>query len=590
MTTKRLSDGTASTNDLVRPHGGALVDRFISPDAALPLLDRAHDLPAVVLDAREQADLELIATGAASPLIGFLGRADYDSVLLRRRLANGIVWPLPFTLAVTDEVAATLASGAEAALREADGRLLGVIRVEETFTRDPLAEAAAVYGTTDPSHPGVAYLLARPRNLVAGPVLALPLPDTIPFAAYRFTPRELRQEIAARGWRRVAGFQTRNPIHRAHEHLTKLALEVADGLVIHPLVGETKADDVPAAVRFRAYEALIERYYPPQRTLLAAFPAAMRYAGPREALFHVLVRKNYGITHLIVGRDHAGVGSYYGPFDAHALLDRFSEGEIGVTPLRLDAAFYCRDCGQLASARTCPHEAGARLELSGSRVRELLRSGAELPREFTRPEVAEVLRAHAGGAAAPPPLLPLFLKLGGRRVLLVGGGRVAAAKLEPLVAAGAAVTVVAPEVRPELERAGVAIERRAFAEDDLDGAWLVVTAATADVNRRVAAAAEARRVFVCAVDDPQTGSAYAPAVVRRGGIAIARSTEGQGPGLAALLREALDTLLPDELGQWTQEARRQRARWKADGVPFAARRPLLLEALNRLYDAKGAAS
>jgi siroheme synthase-like protein len=441
----------------------------------------------------------------------------------------------------------------------------------------------------------VAYLLSRPRWLVGGPVIALPPAADLPFAAYRLTPRALRAEIARRGWHRVAGFQTRNPIHRAHEHLTKLALEVADGLVIHPLVGETKADDVPAAVRFRAYEALIERYYPPQRTLLAAFPAAMRYAGPREALFHVLVRKNYGITHLIVGRDHAGVGSYYGPFDAHALLDRFSEDEIGVTPLRLDAAFYCRDCGQLASARTCPHEAGARLELSGSRVRELLRSGAELPREFTRPEVAEVLRAHTGIDSSPAapgdlPLLPLFLKLGGRRALLVGGGRVAAAKLEPLVAAGAAVTVVAPEVRPGLERAGVAIQRRPFVEDDLDGAWLVVTAATPDVNRQVAAAAEARRVFVCAVDDPQTGSAYAPAVVRRGGIAIALSTEGQAPGLAALLREALDTLLPDELGQWTQEARRQRARWKADGVPFAARRPLLLEALNRLYAAKGAAS
>jgi siroheme synthase-like protein len=216
-------------------------------------------------------------------------------------------------------------------------------------------------------------------------------------------------------------------------------------------------------------------------------------------------------------------------------------------------------------------------------VRELLRSGAELPREFTRPEVAEVLRAHAAGDGGAPPLLPLFLKLGGRRALLVGGGQVAAAKLEALLRAGATVTVVAPEVRPELEREGVVIERRPFAEEDLDGAWLVVAAAHADVNRRVAAAAEARRVFVLAVDDPQSGSAYAPAVVRRGGVSIALSTEGQAPGLAALLRQALDELLPEELAQWTQEARQQRARWKVEGVPFAERRPLLLEALNRLY-------
>jgi ATP sulfurylase len=572
---------------LVEPHGGVLVDRTVGEDGRDGLHARAREVGEIVLDAREAADLELIATGAASPLTGFLGQADYESVLETMRLANGLVWPLPLTLAVDEPQVARLVRDLAAGLYDPAGRLLGLIEVGEVYQRDPLREARLVYGTEDPAHPGVAYLLARPRWLVGGPVVALPPAPDLPFAAYRLTPRALRAEIARRGWRRVAGFQTRNPIHRAHEHLTKLALEVADGLVIHPLVGETKADDVPAAVRFRAYEALIERYYPRQRTLLAAFPAAMRYAGPREALFHVLVRKNYGITHLIVGRDHAGVGKFYGPFDAHQLLDRFRDSEIGVSPLRLDAAFFCRACGQLASARTCPHDEQARLELSGSRVRELLRSGAELPREFTRPEVAEVLRAHAAGPAAPP-LHPLFVKLGGRRVLLVGGGRVAAAKADALVRAGAQVTVVAPEVAPELHRDGLTIERRPFVEEDLDGAWLVVAAATAEVNRQVAAAAEARRVFVCAVDDPQNGSAYAPAVVRRGGIAIALSTEGQAPGLAALLREALDTLLPEDIGQWTQEARHQRARWKAEGVPFAARRPLLLDALNRLYDGKQA--
>jgi sulfate adenylyltransferase len=259
----------------------------------------------------------------------------------------------------------------------------------------------------------VGYLLGRPRRLAGGPVEVLPLGGHRTFASHRLTPRELRARIATLGWQRVAGFQTRNPIHRAHEHLTKLALEVTDGLVIHPLVGETKQDDVPASVRFRAYEALVDKYYPKDRTLLAAFPAAMRYAGPREALFHAIARKNYGITHLIVGRDHAGVGKYYGPYDAQRIFDRFDATEIGVAPLRLEPTFYCRACETLASTRTCPHPPSERLELSGSRVREILRDGGDLPHEFTRPEVAEILRAHYRAAesaeshrAAPRPVPP----------------------------------------------------------------------------------------------------------------------------------------------------------------------------------------
>ena len=387
-------------NALVRPHGGALVNRIVTGAEAEALRARAASLPRITLDAREQADLELIATGAVSPLDGFLGPADYASVVDRLRLADGTVWPLPLTLAADDT---GLQPGSAAALHDASGRLWGVIEVEHVFTRDPLEEARKVYGTEDAAHPGVAYLLARPRTLLGGPVKVLPLPEDLPFARFRLTPAELRAAIAERGWRRVAGFQTRNPIHRAHEHLTKLALEQADGLVLHPLVGETKGDDVPASVRFAAYEALVNRYYPRERTLLAAFPAAMRYAGPREALFHALVRKNYGIDQLIVGRDHAGVGKYYGPYDAQRIFDRFTLHELGVQPLKFEPTFYCHACEALASPRTCPHGEATRLELSGTKVREILRAGGKLPRKFTRPEIAEILRGHYTADATPRP-------------------------------------------------------------------------------------------------------------------------------------------------------------------------------------------
>jgi sulfate adenylyltransferase len=587
---------------LVDPHGGTLVDRFVPAEEVEALRHRAESLPQVTLDARELADLELIATGAASPLTGFLGLADYRSVLERLRLADGTVWPLPFTLAVEDRTRDLLRSASEAVLGDATGRVWGVLRIQDVYVRDPLEESRAVYGTEDPSHPGVAYLLARPRTLIGGSVRVLPLPE-LPFARYRLTPRELRAEIAARGWQRVAGFQTRNPIHRAHEHLTKVALEVTDGLVLHPLVGETKGDDVPASARFQAYEALVAGYYPKDRTILAAFPAAMRYAGPREALFHALARKNYGITHLLVGRDHAGVGKFYGPFDAHAMFDRFTPDELGVTPIKLDTAFFCKACGSLASTRTCPHDAADRLELSGTKVREILRSGGDLPREFTRVEVAEVLRAHyaaaapaasvpvsaaepipaAPSASTPPALFPVFLKLSGRRVVVVGAGPVAASKIKSVLDTGAQVTVIAPEVVPELERPDLTLVRRAFRPADLDGAWLAVAAAPPEVNREVRAAAEQRGVFVNAVDNPETCSAYAGGVLTRGGVTVAVSSNGEAPALAGLLREALESVLPEDLERWLVEARAQRTKWRAEGVPMKKRRPLLLQALNELY-------
>lgn len=397
--------------NLVQPHGGALVDRIVPLASVQELAAKAAELPRVTMDERERADLELIATGAASPLVGFMCRDDYHGVVERMHLASGHLWPLPFTLAVEDPERRGIAAGREVGLWDAGGRLWGVLAVRELYQRDPLAEARHVYKTESADHPGVAYLLSRPRCLIGGEVRVLPLPEDLPFARYRFTPRQLREKIAERRWRRVAGFQTRNPIHRAHEHLTKLALEFADGLVIHPLVGETKSDDVPASVRFQVYETLVERYYPKERTLLAAFPAAMRYAGPREALFHAVVRKNYGITNLIVGRDHAGVGKFYGPLEAQQMFDAVDPAELGVQPLRFDPTFHCRACAGMASLRTCPHDAADRLELSGTKVRETLRAGGNLPVEFTRPEVAEVLRAHylaegkvngsAGSAAAP---------------------------------------------------------------------------------------------------------------------------------------------------------------------------------------------
>jgi sulfate adenylyltransferase len=442
---------------LVAPHGGLLVDRIVKDLQADALRRRAQDLPALVLDARELADLELIAVGAASPLEGFLGRRDYTSVLEHLRLADGTVWPLPFTLAVGDDSRAALQGQKAAALFDERGRLWGVIDIAEVYERDPLLESRQVYATEDATHPGVAYLLARPRTLVGGRVQVLPLPDDLPFAEHRLTPRALRQRIAELGWARVAGFQTRNPIHRAHEHLTKLALEFVDGLVIHPLVGETKNDDVPASVRFKAYEALVGEYYPKDRTILAAFPAAMRYAGPREALFHAVVRKNYGITHLIVGRDHAGVGKFYGPYEAQQIFDRFTAQEVGVTPLKFEPTFFCSACDGLASPRTCPHDASSRLDLSGTKVREILRTGGRLPGKFTRPEIAEILREHysIGQAPAAEPTTPegnsgFILWFTG----LSGAGKsTLAAALRPRLADGRRIEILdGDEVRTHLSK------------------------------------------------------------------------------------------------------------------------------------------
>jgi sulfate adenylyltransferase len=370
----------------IAPHGGALVDRVLTGEQRMAALDAAARLPSLTLDPWSMSDLELLAVGAFSPLTGFMGKADYLSAICEMRLANGLPWSLPITLRVGD------ARGVRdrVTLRTGEGRLLGLLDVREAFTHRKDEEARLVYGTTDPRHPGVARLYAQGDVIVGGDVWLLE--RSVPaFPEIALDPAQTRRAFQERGWRRVVGFQTRNPVHRAHEYIQKAALEMVDGLLLHPLVGPTKDDDIPASVRVRSYHALLDGYYPRDRVILASFPAAMRYAGPREALFHALVRKNYGCTHFIVGRDHAGVGSYYGPYDAQRIFDAFRPEELGIEPLCFEQTFYCRTCDAMGSVKTCPHGAEHRVLLSGTKVRELLRSGALPPPEFSRPEVARVL-------------------------------------------------------------------------------------------------------------------------------------------------------------------------------------------------------
>ncbi len=378
------------------PHGGRLVNRELTGQVREEWLGRARSWPAVAVDRRTVADLLCLATGVYSPLAGFMTRRDYWSVLEDMRLASGLVWSLPIVLPVTEETAASLREGQWVKLADERGHAVAAMRVEDRFLRDVTDEARHVYGTTDPRHPGVARLYREPRVLVGGAVWLLSRPAPALAGELLLDPQATRAAFAERGWRRIAGFQTRNPIHRAHEYIIKCAMETVDGLLLHPLVGETKDDDVPAAVRLASYRALLAGYFPQSRVLLAAFPAAMRYAGPREAVFHAICRKNYGCTHFIVGRDHAGVGDYYGTYDAHRIFDRFAPEELGITPLFFEHAFYCRRCAGMATTRTCPHEPDSRISLSGTLVREMLRRGEAPPPEFTRPEVAAVLMQSLG--------------------------------------------------------------------------------------------------------------------------------------------------------------------------------------------------
>jgi sulfate adenylyltransferase/3'-phosphoadenosine 5'-phosphosulfate synthase len=387
------AQGTAAAiaKRLILPHGGELVDRWAHGAEKERAAEKAKSLPGIVLDERAAADVENIAVGAFSPLKGFMTSKDYLRVVREMRLENGLVWSVPITLAISQAEAESIRVGTEVALRMPDGRNVAILEVSDKFVPDKEAEAREVYRTTEDKHPGVAYLKNSGDVYIGGEIRVLERPFAPEFPSYHRDPAETRELFQSRGWTTVVGFQTRNPIHRAHEYITKCALEICDGLMIHPLVGATKSDDIPASVRMKCYEVLLEKYYPKDRALLSVYPAAMRYGGPREAIFHAMARKNYGCSHFIVGRDHAGVGSYYGTYDAQKIFEQFSASELGITPLNFENAFYSTVVSTMGTGKTAPGDASTQVSLSGTKVRDLLRAGQLPPPEFSRPEVAQIL-------------------------------------------------------------------------------------------------------------------------------------------------------------------------------------------------------
>ena len=385
---------------LVRPHGGGeLRPLLLEGDELASARRSAEALPRLTISSRERGDLIMLGIGGFTPLDGFMTRADWEGVCDGCRTASGLFWPIPITLSVDSGRGGSIAVGAEIALADPDdGSVLASMRVTEKFAIDKARECLSVFRTVDPAHPGVRMVMAQGEVNLAGPVKVLS------DGAFRtrygrlfMTPAETRAAFERLGWSRVAAFQTRNPMHRSHEYLAKVAIEVCDGVLVHSLLGNLKAGDIPADVRTRVIAVLIEKYFRPGTVLQAGYPLDMRYAGPREALLHALFRQNYGCSHLIVGRDHAGVGSYYGPFDAHRIFDEIPADALATRPIKMDVTFWCYRCAGMASGRTCPHGAGDQLQVSGTQLRKWLEEGSDVPPEFSRPEVLEILRAYYAG-------------------------------------------------------------------------------------------------------------------------------------------------------------------------------------------------
>ncbi len=382
-------------HELIPPHGGTLINRYVTGVERDELLAEAASMRVIRLDEYNLADLEMIGNGALSPLEGFMNHEAYNSVVDSMRLPSGIVWPLPVVLPIDKDTADNIHEGQEIVLKTADDTIIAIMTTESIFPRDKKRETENVFKGDD-QHPGVQAVEQSGDYCIGGTVTLLNPPNHNDFAQYRLTPEQTRAHFAKMGWKRIVAFQTRNPIHRAHEYLTKCALNICDGLLIHPLMGKTKAGDIPGDVRMKCYETLIDNYYPNERVLLSIFPAWMRYAGPREAIFHALVRKNYGCSHFIVGRDHAGVGNYYGTYDAQHIFDNFNiPEEIGIEPLMFEHCMWSRRAGEMVSLKTCPdpNDKSDFVFLSGTKVREMLSNGESPPIEFSRPEVAKILVA-----------------------------------------------------------------------------------------------------------------------------------------------------------------------------------------------------
>ena len=451
---------TSSIPGPLAPLGGTLVSRVLPPDAARDFLARAPSLASITLDERSRADLELLATGAFSPLDGFNRRAEYEGIVREMRLPGGTPFSIPIVLSVSPAEGKALKTGQEVALVVDEGgvrEVVGSIVVDEIFPIDRELEADNVYRTREDKHPGVAWLYQRTGDLAVGGRVSLAKRSIErKFPAHHRDPIETRKIFDERGWRRVVGFQTRNPVHRAHEYLIKAALEGVDGLLLHPLVGETKSDDVPAAVRMRCYEVLLEKYFPPDRALLSVLPFAMRYAGPREAVLHAILRQNYGCTHFIVGRDHAGVGNYYGTYDAHRIFDAFKPGELGITVMFFEHTFYSKKFGEFGSTKTLPGGPEDRLTLSGTAVREMLSKGELPPPEFSRPEIAQILiEAYRGAAKLKKATMDLS-QAKNENVPLAGTDRGAIVWFTGL--SGAGKSTIAEALAPVLRSLGKRVE------------------------------------------------------------------------------------------------------------------------------------